>query len=95
MKPMTEDQANAVYDVLVQYAGAPESWRYNFVYHQMHSVCYEYRFQGDLGFGGKFRRDYWTRTGERWYVDQYIEDETPVSKGIVEKTNAHLALLAP
>lgn len=87
---MTEEVANAVFDILVTYAGANESIREDFVYHQSTSVCDEYRFQGALGFGGKFRRS-WGRSGERWYVDQYPEDETPESVRKIDDTNLMLA----
>jgi len=91
MKPMSQEQASEVYDILVEHCGAPESWRDNFMYHQTASVCEEYRFQGCLGFGGKFRR-YNRGSGlERWYVDQYHEDTTDRSKKVIETANDLLA----
>jgi len=56
MKKLTEDFANKVYDILVQF-GAREAERFEFIYH--HCVakdgCMEWRFQGMFGFGGKYR----------------------------------------
>jgi hypothetical protein len=57
---------------------------------QTDGYCAEYRFQGDLGFGGKF----WRNDG-RWYVSAYPEDvkARPERAGIIEATNAALAEL--
>ncbi len=98
MTPMTEAAAHAVWDVLVAHAGANDgNWERNsFVRHQTSTVEREWRFQGVLGFGGKFRRqrvwdgdDY----AERWYVDCYPEDETDARRAAIETTNAALAEL--
>ncbi len=75
--------ANKVFDVLVKYAGARESLRDDFVHNH---PCQEYRFQGNLGFGGK----YYSR-GNR--VSCYQEDETPERAQIIKQTNHHLTLL--
>lgn len=85
---MTEDQAKAVYDVLVKEAGAPESMRRDFVRamgpeNGAHDYCNEYRFCGELGFGGK----YWQGRNE---VSCYREDETTKRTKIIDKTNAAL-----
>lgn len=48
----------------------------------------EYRFQGNLGFGGKF----WN-ANNRWYVTCYSEDETPERKAMIRKANERLAAL--
>lgn len=93
MKPLTNIQAKLVYDVLVDLVDAPERQRDMFYHTQINSVCEEYRFQGALGFGGKFRRAYWPWSGERWYVDQYREDESPATKAMIEEANAVLAEL--
>lgn len=68
-RALTNEQANAVYDILTLHAGAREKGRIDFVHHQTAGVCTEYRFQADLGFGGKF----WNTNG-RWYVTAYRED---------------------
>ena len=66
-------RANEVYDVLVEHAGAPESLRNNFVYSHTddddNKLCWEFRFQGFFGFGGK----YWS---ERNSINYYSEDRT-------------------
>ncbi len=70
-KHLTEERANAIYDILVSLAGARESERDDFVYHHCKDKygCTEWRFQGKLGFGGKYRS---TWNG----VTYYPEDET-------------------
>lgn len=85
--PMATDQANAVFDVLVQHAGARDGWmREDFLHHQTAGSTDEYRFQGGLGFGGKF----WNCNG-RWYVSCYPEDATEARRAALEATNAALA----
>lgn len=85
---MDEAQANAVFDVLVTHAGASELTRDEFVYHQTHGRCDEFRFIGALGFGGKF----WQRD---WRVSAYPEDvkRDPSKQQVVNETNAALAEL--
>lgn len=87
---LTVEQANAIYDVLVQHAGASlNAWdRENFVQLQIGNRCDEYRFQGDLGFGGKF----WRANG-RWYVTAYPEDIAvrPDRQQLIDETNAALS----
>lgn len=83
---MTEEQANAVYAVLVEYAGASEVQRDEFVFMHINGRCDEYRLRGRLGFGGKFwRRD--------WRVSCYREDETPERSETIRATNEALARL--
>lgn len=92
--PMTEAQANAVYDLLVQHADAPaspDSWmRQDFIHHQTAGSTDEYRFQGMLGFGGKF----WNCNG-RWYVSAYPETVKgrPELQAAIDATNAALSEL--
>jgi hypothetical protein len=77
-----------VYDSLVRICGATDSdsnrsqWEGFWL-----SEGTEYRFSGWLGFGGKF----W-RSGDRWYVSCYSEDETPIRKQRIEEANRVLAL---
>ena len=73
----------AIFDVLVTCAGAHESMRENFV-HSIQDGTREYRFQGDLGFGGK----YWPETNT---VSCYSEDMTDRRRAIITDTNGHLA----
>ena len=94
----TADQANAVYDVLIQRAGASDGLfdgevttpRGDFVFHQTREHITEYPFQGSLGFGGKF----WNYAG-RWYVTAYPEDisDRPDRQQAIDATNAALAAL--
>ncbi len=78
---------HAVYDVLVDEAGASETWRQDFVHaHTVRPTCQEYRFQGVLGFGGKFWPSNWT-------VTCYPEDETPERLAVIARVNASLAEL--
>jgi hypothetical protein len=80
---VTEDQANAVYDVLVKHAGASEAARDEFVFMHVNGRCDEYRFIGSLGFGGKFwRRD--------WRVSCYWEDATLARVEAIRVTNEAL-----
>lgn len=81
------DVANQIYDILVKFAGALERWREDFVHRQEHGCC-EYRFQGSLGFGGKF----WN-VGDRWDVTCYREDENPERRQAIQLCNAELAKL--
>lgn len=83
---MTEEQANAVFDVLVEHAGASEYGRDEFVQLHVEGRCDEFRFIGSLGFGGKFwRRD--------WRVSCYREDVTPERVEAIRVTNEALERL--
>lgn len=86
MTAMTDAQANAVFDVLVQHAGAREWMRDQFVYLHVNGRCDEFRFQGRLGFGGKFWR-------HRYEVSAYPEDLTPERRRVIDETSAALAAL--
>ncbi|WP_045740776.1 hypothetical protein [Actinoplanes rectilineatus] len=91
---LTADQANAIYDILTQHAGAHEDGRSNFVTAQTGNGPAEYRFQGSLGFGGKFWRTTGMRRTDRnlsWRVTCYEEDRTPDRDVAVEATNRALA----
>lgn len=81
-----------VYDVLVQECQASERDRDHFVHCQNTDKgdgdMKEWRFQGALGFGGKFRK-HW----EKWYVDCYQEHETPERLKMIEKANTRLEVL--
>lgn len=90
LEPLTPEQANAVYDVLVEHAGASEDGRDDFVFLQTEEVVNEYRFMGRLGFGGKF----WNYHG-RWYVTAYPEaiKAHPEMQDRVDATNGALARL--
>ena len=77
-----------VFDLLVSIGGAIESMRDDFIFHHATSEtpCDEYRFQGSLGFGGK----YWLKTNR---VNCYREDESPERVAIIKQLNDELAKL--
>ena len=86
---MSPERANAIYDILAEYAGAPEHGRVSFVYHAEEGRSpMEHRFCGHLGFGGKFRMN-----AGRIYVDYDPEDRTAERDAIVKATNEALAAL--
>lgn len=66
---LTAKIANQIWDVLVSTCGATERGRYDFVMYSMFNDLTEYRFIGNLGFGGKFYNNF--------RVDCYPEDDTP------------------
>ncbi len=87
---LTVEQASAVFDVLVEAAGASEWQRDEFVFTQTHGRCDEFRFIGNLGFGGKF----W-RSNNRWYVTAYPEDiaAQPGRQVVIDAANSRLVEL--
>ncbi|MDR9839675.1 MULTISPECIES: hypothetical protein [Herbaspirillum] len=89
--PITAAMANGLYDALVEYAGAIDAddlrQRFVFEFSQRASPTNEYRFQGALGFGGKFRYPQLT-------VDCYPEDLTPARNTMIQETNLALARIA-
>lgn len=81
--PLTEEEGNKAYDILVEHCGAQEgSGRQNFVQVQAMQFCREFRFQGALGFGGKLYR---SRLGFR--VGCYPEDDNPDRDKMIEAAN--------
>lgn len=75
-----------VYQVLVQECGADENDDKARTFAHAHAAqvkCSEFRFQGGLGFGGKYRSK--TNT-----VDYYPEDRTEERDKMVERTNNRL-----
>ena len=102
--PLTTETAEVVWQILVDYAGAPgtdDSWMKDsfMAYVTEPSPLYEFRFQGKLGFGGKF---YIEHNG--WRVSYYgREDYTTERDYAVKTTNlvlegayrAHNALKDP
>jgi len=85
-KIMTVEQANIVYDQLVNIGGAYEPERDSFIYHHTESKdgCSEWRFVGKLGFGGKYR------SGSN-SVDCYKEDTNPERIKIMKELNDALS----
>lgn len=94
---MNEKTANAIYDILVEECGAPShaDSRMNFVQSQIVEVVREWRFQGNLMFGGKFWRQEYGRPSRNnsWYVNYYNEHQTPERDAMQEAANARLATL--
>lgn len=87
MKSMSTALATLTYQVLVDHAGASadSDSQWAFVhYFTKPAPGNEYRFQGSLGHGGKFRFP-------QFKVDSYPEDETPVRLAAIAKTNEQLA----
>lgn len=96
MNPLSESEAAAIWQVLVDHAGAWSTSRENFIYVQTDEPCTEYPFMGSLGMGGKFHRGRtWLGPDcvESWYVDCYPEDETPARLAVIDACNEALAEL--
>lgn len=85
---LTDDQANEVWDVLVELAGANERDRDTFVRYLTSPEPFgqEYRFIGVLGFGGKLHFN--TFRGAR--VSCYPEHHTPETKSVLDAVNERL-----
>ena len=89
---MTEQETNEIYSILVEQAGAVNDTlsRGEFCHFMNNSRASEFRFQGNLGFGGKF----WKPQGIKGYrVDCYQEDMTE-KETVIEKTNKALSKLS-
>ncbi len=93
-KKMSQIVAETIYNILIRECGASEYNRRQFV--EAHCrigfpetpVCREFRFQGVLGFGGKFRNVH-----GKWYVDYYQEDTREYRDAVVEIANRKLQTL--
>lgn len=82
---------NRVWNILVEHAGARKTstWeRDSFIRSFVNETNYEWRFQGLLGFGGKFYRN----CGRMW-ISCYSEDRTPERDAIIARVNPMLAEL--
>lgn len=80
---LTRKEASQVYNILTHYAGARNDAhnKEDFFYSQAKGET-EYRFIGNLGFGGKL----WNNRGHI-YVNCYTEDMTPEREQIINKVN--------
>lgn len=81
------------YDILVQKVGARRTDRDSFLdtFSRFEAPFHsEYRFQGCLGFGGKFYCNH-----ERVYIGCYSEDETPEIRALIEEVNETLLSFGP
>lgn len=88
---LTIEQANLVYDVLVEMGGASESMRDAFVHYNTNDYDYEcghkeWRFGGKFGIGGKYRR-------HNGAIDYYFEDTTMERDELQKKINNRLTEL--
>ena len=89
----TGDLFGRVYDVLSKVCGASDRQSEREYFISVQSVedhPKEFRFQGALGFGGKF----WRNDG-RFYVTCYREDETPARLKVIAEANNLLSGLCP
>jgi hypothetical protein len=76
-----------IWDVLAEECGASDADRDYFLdWMARDSPGKEFRFQGSLGFGGKFWSD-------DWRVNCYRENETPERTDAIRRANARLATL--
>jgi len=83
-----EEYGGRIYDILCECCGALDGNRRNFIFTHDWEGCREYRFQGVLGFGGKFRNE-----PDLWFVSCYSEDATPERQAIIDLANEKLAKL--
>ena len=91
-KQIPTELAEKIYNILVEHAGVidMESNKQPFLYHQNGKVsrynpdggCREYRFQGALGFGGKFYN-----CNGKFYVSAYSEDTGDKEQKIIDTVN--------
>ena len=92
-----EQIAKQIY-IILEDIGASSSMRESFISTQSREDCHEWRFQGLLGFGGKFWNDDYQNETETivpaWWVNCYPEDETPKRLKIIKETNEKLQILA-
>lgn len=91
--PITAEQAIAAYAILVEYVGARDDAmeRHCFVHYLTERDGDEYRFQGNLGFGGKFRNN--GNHDCTPYVDCYPEDLTEARETAIKTANVKLVEL--
>ncbi len=85
---MTKEQAEAVYKILVSRCAANASKEQEFVDCVTDPNNQEYRFGGELGFGGKF-----FHSNSRWWVSCYKENGTVRIIKMMNETNRELTLL--
>ncbi len=79
------DIFSRAFDILVEHAGVQDfrDWqRETFIRDFAEGTTTEWRFQGLLGFGGKF----W-RNNNHYYITCYPEDRTPERETIIAKVN--------
>jgi len=86
---ITEEIANAIYDILVDTCGANPQDRATFVHSHTEAkyLSTEFRFCGLIGFGGKFRNY------SGWWVDCYNEEVNYSSMRAILHANRKLQAL--
>jgi hypothetical protein len=83
---ITFDIANSIVDILVEHCGVNANRRKTIVDDLMWGKLTEYRFQGNLGFGGKLNYN-----NSKIYISYYLEDKTPEKELMVEIANNKLS----
>lgn len=91
---MSYIDSRRIWGILVNHAGAVDTDSNWVSFRQWFDRAFEkggdeYRFMGDLGFGGKF----WLHRRDGMYVTCYPEDRTPERDTIVDATNRYLAIV--
>lgn len=94
MNPLPESEAAAIWQVLVDHAGADPTSRVEFIAGQTNRVVADYPFLGWLGDGGAFHRARFI-PDLKWVEDWHVEsdDKRPGRRSIIDKTNQALAEL--
>lgn len=87
---LTEEKANQVWEILVKNCKVynSEGNKNSFINCAIHHGITEYRFQGNLGFGGKL----WGNRSPL-VVSCYREDETSERLQVIKNTNEELSKL--
>ena len=85
-----KELGHKVYDILEDIGASPRM-RMAFVDDESRHEIHEWRFEGKLGFGGKFWNE-WSYIDKeyQWRVSCYSEDENPERLKIIEETNLKL-----
>ena len=92
---MTKEIADRVYDILTEIGAAPYMRDAFIETHARDEFQIEWRFQGQLGFGGKFWNEYsYGQKKYQWRVSCYSEDENRKRLEIIKETNDKLRDLA-
>lgn len=98
MRQITKEQATSARQILVEECGYRTEDRYcSFIEAVSSKIekwsggCREFRFCGELGFGGKFRNN--GNHNDTPYVDCYAEHETPQRLAMIEAANKRLDAL--
>lgn len=93
---INSEPANRVYDVLVDHCGASADSRGMFLDSVRFHGLSEYRFMGDLGFGGKvWFAEHPPRGAGHFWVSAYKENLTPERETAIERANQALLEVQP